>query len=257
MTLRFLEYFAIPCRQQRPVSSAAGTSGITVTTPARSFLSRTFAVRGFAGYPYRARRARKLTASAHLHTYRMCLHSAAIYFPLYVIPRMVFGWSRFMRSPASSTLNTALDISKSGAFLATYVLMMKGTQCAVRNARQLNETSWINGAASPYSMPCYPLRMRASAQAYLVCPFCVPAAHIVPRASPGLIGGFLTGLSIFWERSSRRIELALYCLPRASAMDLGVLAAGRAGGYGPALSIKAIPCHWPCNRRWKFSPNSV
>ena len=103
------------------------------------------------------------------------LPSVAIYTPVHLLPVLILNARTFLRSPLTTLLRVGGKILQSASFLSTFIGLIWLMVCAFRTS-----------------------------------PFRGSREYVGP-----LLGCFACGFSVFIERKSRRIELALKVLPDA------------------------------------------
>ncbi|KAK6166026.1 hypothetical protein SNE40_022815 [Patella caerulea] len=99
---------------------------------------------------------------------------AKLYLPIHATPMLLFRRKLLFQKPLAELLTLARNLAMSSAFLATMVMLAKYGLCVLRN---------ILGRPPP-----------------------------IPPLVP-VVAGFMCGLGILFERSSRRKELALFLIP--------------------------------------------
>ncbi|SNX86909.1 uncharacterized protein MEPE_05618 [Melanopsichium pennsylvanicum] len=110
--------------------------------------------------------------------------SMAIYFPVHLLPRLLFNPRGFFASPLANLLKVLKGAARSAAFLATYIVGNWFPICLARSA------------LLPRLFPS------------------VPFTFWDAGFGPGL-GSVACGFSIFIEEKRKRAEMALYVAPRA------------------------------------------
>uniref|UniRef100_V5ESJ9 Transmembrane protein 135 N-terminal domain-containing protein n=1 Tax=Kalmanozyma brasiliensis (strain GHG001) TaxID=1365824 RepID=V5ESJ9_KALBG len=110
--------------------------------------------------------------------------SMAIYFPVHLLPRLLFNPKGFLASPLPNLLKVLTGAARSAAFLATYIVGNWFPICLARTA------------LLPRLFPNVPFNFWD--------------AGIGPA-----IGSVACGFSIFIEEKRKRAEMALYVAPRA------------------------------------------
>lgn len=110
--------------------------------------------------------------------------SMAIYFPVHLLPRLLFNPRGFLASPLPNLLRVLTGAARSAAFLATYIVGNWFPICLARTA------------LLPRLFPNVPFNFWD--------------AGIGPA-----IGSVACGFSIFIEEKRKRAEMALYVAPRA------------------------------------------
>lgn len=108
----------------------------------------------------------------------------AIYIPVHLLPRLLFGPKAFMQKPIENLLKVAIGSARSSAFLATFIGSIWFMVCVGRS---------------------------------LLLPKLFPnVSHIYWDAGIGpIMGSWACGLSVFIEEKRKRAEMALYVAPRA------------------------------------------
>lgn len=110
--------------------------------------------------------------------------SMAIYFPVHLLPRLLFNPKAFFRAPLANLLKVLLGAARSAAFLATFIVGNWFPICLGRTA------------LLPRLFPNVPFRFWDGG--------------LGPR-----MGSIACGFSIFIEEKRKRAEMALYVAPRA------------------------------------------
>ena len=110
--------------------------------------------------------------------------SMAIYFPVHLLPRLLFNPKGFLSSPLPNLLKVLTGAARSAAFLATYIVGNWFPICLARSA------------LLPRLFPNVPFNFWDAG------------------LGPGL-GSIACGFSIFIEEKRKRAEMALYVAPRA------------------------------------------
>ncbi|CDU23497.1 uncharacterized protein SPSC_02126 [Sporisorium scitamineum] len=110
--------------------------------------------------------------------------SMAIYFPVHLLPRLLFNPRGFLSSPLPNLIKVLTGAARSAAFLATYIVGNWLPICLARSA------------LLPRLFPSVPFNFWDAG------------------LGPGL-GSVACGLSIFIEEKRKRAEMALYVAPRA------------------------------------------
>ncbi|TKY88418.1 hypothetical protein EX895_002770 [Sporisorium graminicola] len=110
--------------------------------------------------------------------------SMAIYFPVHLLPRLLFNPRGFLSSPLPNLIKVLMGAARSAAFLATYIVGNWFPICLARSA------------LLPRLFPS------------------VPFSFWDAGLGPGL-GSIACGFSIFIEEKRKRAEMALYVAPRA------------------------------------------
>lgn len=110
--------------------------------------------------------------------------SMAIYFPVHLLPRLLFSPKSFLSHPLPSLLKTLTGSARSAAFLATYITLNWFPICLARSA------------LLPRLFPSVPFNFWDAG---------------IGQA----LGSIMCGFSIFIEEKRKRAEMALYVAPRA------------------------------------------
>ena len=110
--------------------------------------------------------------------------SMAIYFPVHLLPRLLFNPRGFLASPLPNLVKVLTGAARSAAFLATYIVGNWFPICLARSA------------LLPRLFPSVPFNFWDAG------------------IGPGL-GSVACGFSIFIEEKRKRAEMALYVAPRA------------------------------------------
>lgn len=110
--------------------------------------------------------------------------SMAIYFPVHLLPRLLFNPKGFLSSPVPNLIKVLTGAARSAAFLATYIVGNWFPICLARSA------------LLPRLFPNIPFNFWD--------------AGIGP-----MLGSIACGFSIFIEEKRKRAEMALYVAPRA------------------------------------------
>ena len=123
-------------------------------------------------------------ANAGLRWFRGWKASMAIYLPVHLLPRLIFGPKQFMKKPLESLLKVSTGAARSAAFLATFISSIWFMVCVGRT---------------------------------LLLPRLFPQiSHNFWDAGLGpLMGSWACGFSVFIEERRKRAEMALYVAPRA------------------------------------------
>ncbi|KDN45295.1 hypothetical protein K437DRAFT_256639 [Tilletiaria anomala UBC 951] len=123
-------------------------------------------------------------ANAGLRWFRGWKASMAIYVPVHLLPRLLFGHKLFLQKPLASILKVALGSARSAAFLATFIALSWFPVCVGRT---------------------------------LVLPKLFPnISHNFWDGGLGpAMGSWACGFSVFIEEKRKRAEMALYVAPRA------------------------------------------
>ncbi|PWZ01796.1 hypothetical protein BCV70DRAFT_198085 [Testicularia cyperi] len=110
--------------------------------------------------------------------------SMAIYFPVHLLPRLLFNPRGFFADPVPNLIKVLMGAARSAAFLATFIVGNWFPICLARTA------------LLPRLLPSVP--------------FTFWDAGLGPR-----LGSIACGFSIFIEEKRKRAEMALYVAPRA------------------------------------------
>ncbi len=123
-------------------------------------------------------------ANAGLRWYRGWKASMAIYVPVHLLPRLLFGPQQFVKKPVESLTKVVTGAARSAAFLATYISSIWFMVCVGRS---------------------------------LLLPRLFPdVSHNYWDAGLGpIMGSWACGFSVFIEERRKRAEMALYVAPRA------------------------------------------
>ncbi len=66
------------------------------------------------------------------------LRAFKIYLPVHLIPLLAFRFKRLLKDPVNTSIRTGKGILLSCMFLSSYVALVKGSQCFLRNLRQVD-----------------------------------------------------------------------------------------------------------------------
>jgi len=134
------------------------------------------------------------------------MRAFVLYLPVHTVPSLLFRFNLFRSNPLSFLVNNLLASSRSAAFLGVFVSSIYTAVCLVRNQLQ-NET--IYGPLLGSFLCGFSLLIEKKVLLHSLLPF------------------FFFSLTVP-TLQSRRMELALYCVPRALySIYLKQLEAGR------------------------------
>ncbi|WFD33382.1 hypothetical protein MCUN1_000195 [Malassezia cuniculi] len=116
-----------------------------------------------------------------------------VYLTLYVVPSLFLRPAAFMKNPMASLKRSLFGASRSSAFLAAYIVIIKGSFCLTH---------------SFYETVYFSPKLRA-------IPGLFTLARLVSDDKFNMVTGFSSCLSVLIEPRHRRGELTLYVLPKA------------------------------------------
>lgn len=131
-----------------------------------------------------------------------------VYLTLYVVPTTFLRPRTFLRDPKNTILRLFLSASRSSAFLATYIAIVKGLFCLFHSTADNIRYS--------------PTLSKST--------FAMKISDTLQDGRMYMLAGFLSCLSLFVEQPRRRGELSAYVLPKALE---SYWALGRQSGYLP------------------------
>ena len=129
---------------------------------------------------------KKHTLDRFISSFKICF---LMYFPVHLLPTLIFRVQKMLEDPVKFLIQTLQNTVQSSCFLSTFIVLLWASVCFWRGVLQ-EGMLFFEG-------------------------FISNAPFFLDRLIGPLIGCALCGFSIFIEKKSRRMELALYCIPRA------------------------------------------
>lgn len=133
-----------------------------------------------------------------------------VYLTLYVVPALFLRPGAFAKAPMNILKRSLFGASRSSAFLAGYITLIKGGYCLTQ---LLYETVYFNGTLRKI-------------------PGLLALTRFISTDAFKTVPGFLTCLPMFIEPRNRRSDLTLYVWPKALQTLWNT---GRARGYFPPV----------------------